>query len=237
MITELRLVSNDAVSSSHFWSSILNAPAELQDDGQWRVTSPGGLSVRIGQAATVEAITRVDVEVACDHGAPDRLRAAGFPVSLPEFPLSAEDLNGTDGLVLLRVVGWDGISDVPWEDWSPEQIEAAMRRTPGVRDEMRTIKTVDPPAVARFLAAWFEAEQQRPEFGVRWVSVRGTVFRAEPATAPERQWVPIGARDYPAAVARVQAAGFEVVPSVTHPESAAHCDVGNVTFIVTEVST
>lgn len=121
MITELRLVSSDGASTAAFWSAIFNTPAENLGDGRWRVTSLSGLSVRIEQTRVVEAITRIDLEVACDAGAPDRLRAAGFPVSSPGFPLSAEDLNGTDGLALLRVVGWDGISDVDWEEPIPER--------------------------------------------------------------------------------------------------------------------
>ncbi len=127
MITEIRLVSNSAESTAKFWSAIFNVPAEDLGDGRWRVTSPAGFSVRIEQASVVEAITRVDVEVVCDAGAPGRLRAAGFPVSDPGFPLSAEDLNGTDGAVLLRVVGWDGVSAVDREEARPVRSDAVER--------------------------------------------------------------------------------------------------------------
>lgn len=209
MIAEIRLQSNNGESTAAFWSAIFNVPAEdLGPDRwglhSWRISPDTGPDVVVSTTTVVEAITRCDLVVAVDAGAPDRLRAAGFEVA--DDGSQAVDVNGCDNTVFL-----------------------------GVRDYMQTIPTVDPPAIARFLCVWFEAKQQRPEFGVRWVSVRRTTFEVRPAIAPDRQWVPLGARDYAAAVARVRAAGFDVVPSVTHPETAAHCDVGNVTFILTEL--
>ncbi|WP_234793040.1 hypothetical protein [Mycolicibacterium fortuitum] len=211
MIAEVRLVSNDGASTARFWSAIFNVPAEhLGADRwglhSWRITPATGPAVVVSTARVVETISRyVEVTVAVDAGAADRLRELGFEVA--HDGSQAVDVNGCDSTVFLVV-----------------------------RDFMQTISSVDPSAIARFLCVWFEAKQQRPEFGVRWVSVRRTTFEVRPAIAPDRQWVPLGARDYAAAVARVVAAGFDVVPSVTHPETAAHCDVGNVTFILTELA-
>lgn len=206
MIAEIRLQSNNGASTARFWSAIFDVPAEDLGDGRWRITPAAGPAVVVSTARVVEAISRyVDLTVAVDAGAPDRLRASGFEVA--HDGSQAVDVNGCDSTVFLVV-----------------------------RDHMQTIPTVDPPPVARFIATWFEAKQQRPEFGVRWVSVRRTTFEVRPAIAPARQWVPLGASDYAAAVARVVAAGFDVVPSVTHPETAAHCTIGNVTFILTELA-
>lgn len=239
MIAEIRLQSNNGESTAAFWSAIFNVPAEhLGADRwglhSWRISPAVGPDVVVSTTRVVEAITRCDLIVAVDAGAPDRLRSLGFEVA--DDGSQAVDVNGCDNTVFLVVRDWDGVSDMPREAGSPEQIAASMRRRPGVLDYMRVIPTVDPASTARFIATWFDvAQDRRPEFGVRRVAVGGTVFRAEPAIAPARQWVPLGARDYTAAVERVRAAGFDVVPSVSHPRTAAHCDVGNTCFILTEL--
>jgi hypothetical protein len=203
VIAEIRLVSNDGASTVRFWSAIFNVPAEdLGPDRwglhSWRISPAAGPDVVVSTTRVVETISRyTDLTVAVDASAPDRLRAAGFEVA--DDGTQAVDVNGTDATVFLVVRDWDGVSDLPREAWSPEQIAASMRRRPGVRDYMRTIPSVDPSAIARFLCVWFETKQQRPEFGVRWVSVRGTTFEVRPAIAPARQWVALGARDYAAA--------------------------------------
>lgn len=132
MISEIRLVSNDGASTAAFFGAIFNAPAVDLGGGRWRVTPVAGPTVTITTARVVEAITRCDMTVVTDRGAADRLRAAGFPVSSPGFPLSAEDLNGTHGAVFLRVVGWDGESDVDWDgesdvDWEKPTPEEPVR--------------------------------------------------------------------------------------------------------------
>lgn len=119
MITELRLVSNSGESTARFWSAVFGVSAVDLGDGRWRVTSPSGFGVRIEQARVVEAITRVDLTVTCDHGAADRLRALGFEVALDGS--AAVDVNGTDATVYLSPRGWDGHSDVPWEEPTPEE--------------------------------------------------------------------------------------------------------------------
>jgi hypothetical protein len=221
VITELRLVSNNGASTARFWSAIFNVRAEQIGPDRWRVTSLGGFGVRIEQARVVEAITRVDVEVACDPGAPDRLRAAGFPVSSPGFPLNAEDLNGTDGTVFLRVVGWDGVSDVDWE----EPVTA-------ITGHMVKIETDAVDQVAGFLAAWFDIEPEALPSGVTRFPVGTLLYRVEPTAEPRRQWTPLGARDYAEAVERCASAGFTVTPSPTHPTTAGHVNIGNVTFLL-----
>lgn len=234
MITAIHLNSGDSASTARFWGALFNVEPVYLGGGRWRIEPIAGPAVVVSPTTVAEAISEyADMTVVPFPGAADRLRALGFEVA--DDGSQAVDLNGCDNTVRLVARGWDGVSDVDWEDWTPAQIEAALRRRPGVRDYLRTIPSVDPSAVARFLEVWFEAKRQRPEFGVRWVQVGGTTFQVEPAIAPARQWVPLGARDYAAAVARVQSAGFDVVPSASHPEVAGHCDVGNVTFVLTEV--
>ncbi|MGV7586367.1 hypothetical protein PJI74_01365 [Mycobacterium kansasii] len=119
MITEIRLVSNDGASTAAFWSAILNTPAEDLGGGRWRIEPAAGPSVSISTARVVEAITRVDLTVTCDPAAPDRLRALDFEVALDGS--AAVDVNGTDATVYLVARGWDGVSDLPWEEPPPEE--------------------------------------------------------------------------------------------------------------------
>ncbi|WP_078315409.1 hypothetical protein [Mycobacterium sp. D16Q16] len=106
-----------------------------------------------------------------------------------------------------------------------------------ITGEVRIIETDDVAAVAAFLAAWFDLtpEPALPS-GVVRVVVGTILFRVEPVEAPKRQWVPLGARAYAAAVARVAAAGFTVTPSPTHPERAGHVELGGVTFLLQELA-
>jgi len=119
VITEIRLVSNDGSSTAAFWSAILNTPAEDLGGGRWRIEPAAGPSVSISTARVVEAITRGDMTVVCDHAAADRLRALDFEVALDGF--AAVDVNGTDATVYLSPRGWDGVSAVGWEEPTPEE--------------------------------------------------------------------------------------------------------------------
>lgn len=119
MITEIRLVSNNGASTAAFWSAIFNTPAENLGDGRWRIGPAAGPTVTVTTAQAVEAITSVDLTVTVDHGAPDRLRALGFEVALDGS--AAVDVNGTDATVYLSPRGWDGESDVDWEEPTPEE--------------------------------------------------------------------------------------------------------------------
>lgn len=205
------------------------------------MTSTAGLTMQIEPAPTWQHITTVDMTVTCDMDAPDRLREQGFEVSSPSFPLSAVDVNGTDSTVRLLTFVWDGVSEFYEDDPSDEEKERIRRLLDmappdSVTGEVRVIKTSAPVTVARFLAAWFAVTPaQTPSSGVVRVVAGDTLFRIEPANAPERQWVPVGARDFAAAVQRCAAAGFTIAPSPTHPETAGSCELAAVTFLLTEV--
>ena len=100
MITEIRLNSNSAESTARFWSAIFNVPAQDLGDGRWRITPPNGPAVVVNTARVWETISRyVDLTVAVDSGAADRLRALGFEVA--EDGSQAVDVNGTDATVFL----------------------------------------------------------------------------------------------------------------------------------------
>ncbi|MBE5513713.1 hypothetical protein [Mycobacteroides abscessus] len=119
MITELRLVSNSGESTARFWSAVFNTPATDEGGGRWRIEPIAGPSVSISTARVVEAITRVDLTVTCDHAAADRLRALDFEVALDGS--AAVDVNGTDATVYLVTRGWDGVSAVDREEPIPER--------------------------------------------------------------------------------------------------------------------
>lgn len=120
MITEIRLVSNDGASTAKFWAAILNVPSADLGGGRWRVTPLSGPTVTVSTARVAETISRyADMTVTCDPAASDRLRQAGFEVALDGS--QAVDVNGTDATVRLVVRGWDGKSDVPWEEPTPEE--------------------------------------------------------------------------------------------------------------------
>lgn len=234
MITEIRLVSNDGASTAAFFGAIFNAPAVDLGGGRWRVTPVAGPTVTITTARVVEAITSADLTVTVDHGAPDRLRALDFEVALDGS--AAVDVNGTDATVYLVARGWDGYSDVPWEEPSPDEIAATTSRPPdAVTGEVVVIETDSVSHVSRFLSAWFDMTPETVPSGVVRFPVRNTLIRVEPAQEPRRQWVPLGSRGYLAAVARCAAAGFTVTPSPTHPTTAGHCDIGQVTFLLTKL--
>ncbi|KAF0967278.1 hypothetical protein [Gordonia sp. YY1] len=100
MITEVKLQSNDGASTARFWSAIFGVPAEELGDGLWHITPAAGPVVVVSTARVVETISRyVDLTVAVDSGAADRLRALGFEVA--EDGRQAVDVNGTDGTVFL----------------------------------------------------------------------------------------------------------------------------------------
>lgn len=100
MITEIRLNSNSAESTASFWSAIFNVPAEELGDGRWRITPAAGPTVVVDTARVWETISRyVDLTVAVDAGAADRLRESGFEVA--HDGSQAVDTNGTDATVFL----------------------------------------------------------------------------------------------------------------------------------------
>ncbi|MBF6387138.1 hypothetical protein IU444_23715 [Nocardia farcinica] len=100
MITEIRLNSNSAESTAAFWSAIFNVPAEELGDGRWRITPAVGPAVAVSTSRVWETISRyIDLTVAVDAGAPDRLRELGFEVA--HDGSQAVDTNGTDATVFL----------------------------------------------------------------------------------------------------------------------------------------
>lgn len=100
MITEIRLQSNNADSTARFWSAIFNVSAEALGDGRWRITPATGPAVLVSTSRVWETISRyVDVTVAVDAGAADRLRELGFEVA--HDGSQAVDVNGCDNTVFL----------------------------------------------------------------------------------------------------------------------------------------
>lgn len=100
MITEIKLQSNNGESTARFWSAIFNVPAEELGDGRWRITPATGPAVVVSTARVWETISRyVDLTVAVDSGAPDRLRENGFEVAVDGS--QAVDVNGCDNTVFL----------------------------------------------------------------------------------------------------------------------------------------
>lgn len=169
MITEIRLVSNNAESTAGFWSAILHVPATDLGGGQWRVAPLAGPTVTITTARVVETISRYsDMTVTCDHGAPDRLRELGFEVS--HDGSQAVDVNGCDNTVHLRAVGWDGVSEVPWDEPSDEE-KARIKELTETARPMRLglmVLYVPPPsldAAAKFYGAVLDAEPVQEQHG------------------------------------------------------------------------
>lgn len=75
-------------------------PAEELGDGRWRITPATGPAVVVSTARVWETISRyVDLTVAVDSGAPDRLRENGFEVAVDGS--QAVDVNGCDNTVFL----------------------------------------------------------------------------------------------------------------------------------------
>lgn len=100
MITEIRLNSNSAESTARFWSAIFNVSAEELGDGRWSITPVTGPAIVVSTSRMWETISRyVDLTVAVDAGAPDRLRENGFEVSVDGS--QAVDVNGCDNTVFL----------------------------------------------------------------------------------------------------------------------------------------
>lgn len=236
MIREIRLNSNDGASTARFWSAIFNVPAEDMDDGRYRIAPVAGPAVVVTTTTVWQTISRYsDMTAVVDHGAADRLRALGYEVAVDGS--QAVDLNGTDGTVFLVARGWDGVSEF-YEDDPDDAEKARIEAVPptATTGRVRRILTDSVAEVARLVSAWFDVPitETLPSGIVR--IIRGdTLFRIEPVTEPEEQIAPFAAADYVAAVARVEAAGFTVVPSPTHPATAGHCDVGGVSFLLMQV--
>ncbi|SKM39585.1 Uncharacterised protein [Mycobacteroides abscessus subsp. abscessus] len=235
MITEIFLLTNSVPITTAFWSAVFNAPAVDLGDGRWSITAVGGPTVQIAVAPTLAHVTCVDLTVSCDVGAPERLRAAGFEVAVDG--MSAVDVNGCDNTVrLLTLRSWDGVSEIDWEEPDPDRIAAITARPPdAVTGSVVRIRTYDVHRVARFLVSWFDMTGTSSGGGAVRFEVGRILWRVEQESGAGRQWVPLGSREYAAAVERCIAAGFDVVSSATDPDTAAHCDVGNVTFLLSEV--
>lgn len=119
MITEIHLNSNSA-STAAFWGAIFNVEPEDQGDGRWRIEPIAGPAIVVRTAVAWQAISRyADMTVVPVPGAAGRLRALGFEVA--DDGSQAVDVNGTDATVYLVNKGWDGHSDVPWEE--PDDVE------------------------------------------------------------------------------------------------------------------
>lgn len=222
MITELLLVSNNGESTAAFWSAIFNVPAEDLGDGRWRVEPVAGPAVTVSTARVAETISRyADLTVVTDHGAADRLRQLGYEVALDGS--QAVDVNGTDSTVHLVARGWDGVSDVPWEE-----------PPASVTGHVVWVETDDPAAVSRFLAAWFGVEPDRQVPGVARFLIRDVLIRVTHTEEVERRWIPLGSQDYPAAVERCAAAGFEVIPSAGGPVGG-HVELGGHTWLLVQL--
>lgn len=100
MITQICLNSNSAEITAAFWSAIFGVSAEELGDSRWRITPPVGPAVVVTTTRVVETISRyVDLTVAVDSGAADRLRENGFEVSTDGS--QAVDVNGCDNTVFL----------------------------------------------------------------------------------------------------------------------------------------
>lgn len=240
MIVELLLNSADGRSSAAFWGAVFNVDPVDLGGGRWRIEPVAGPAVVVSTTTVRQAISRyADVTVVPVPGAAGRLRMLGYEVAADGS--QAVDLNGTDATVHLVHMGWDGVSDF-YEDDPDDEEKERIRRLLDMAPpdagtgEVRVIRTSAPSTLGRFLAAWFAVTPTEiPSSGAVRVEVGDMLFRIEPANAPERQWIPLGARDYAAAVQRCGAAGFTVTPSPTHPEKAGHVDLGAVTFLLTKV--
>lgn len=175
MTATIHLVSNSAASTCRFWSAIFDAPAVLDRPGRWRIVGPEGFAVTVTEAAVVEAITRVDLTVTAAPGAPERLRALGFEVSMPGWPLCAVDTNGTDSTVWLTAM--DPFSPDFYED-DPTDAEKARIAAlasgppdavtaPPTRLSLMVIYAPEPRLehAARFYGAVLDVEPVREQHG------------------------------------------------------------------------
>jgi hypothetical protein len=232
MIAEIRLVSNSD-STARFWGAIFDVePEDLGPDRwgnhSWRISPAVGPDIVMSTARTTAAITSVDMIVATDAGAPDRLREAGFEVA--HDGSQAVDVNGCDNTVFLTVRHWDGISDVDWEEpGSGEELSVT-----AVTGRVDQIQTGTPGLVTKFLSAWFGVPADRQVPGVARFAVGGTLIRVSYTARPEKRWIPLGTADYPAAVARVESAGFAVMPSAGG-QVAGHVELGGHVFLLVEL--
>ncbi|WP_018600937.1 VOC family protein [Mycobacterium sp. 155] len=192
MITEIRLVSNDGGSSAAFWSVIFNRPAEDLGGGRWRVTPATGPAIVITTASVAETISRyVDLTVTVDHAAADRLRELGrYEVALDGT--QAVDLNGCDNTVYLRPRGWDGASDVAWEEPSDEEKKRIRESTASPLRLSLVVLYIPPPTLDRaaaFYGAILDVEPVRkqndaqPEYYVISSYATGLTIEVHPAVS------------------------------------------------------
>lgn len=100
-VTELRLVTNDIGISERFWTAIYADTAVERVGGELRITPPNGPALQLVEALAAHLITTVDMEIAVDAAAADRLREAGFDVS--RDGRYVVDVNGTDSTVRMEV--------------------------------------------------------------------------------------------------------------------------------------
>ncbi|WP_435594770.1 hypothetical protein [Tsukamurella tyrosinosolvens] len=101
-ITELRLVTNSLDISQKFWTAIYPGAAVQRVGGELRITPPAGPALLLVAAIAAHLITTVDMELAVDADAAERLRAAGFDVSCDRRYVV--DVNGTDSTIRMQVL-------------------------------------------------------------------------------------------------------------------------------------
>ncbi|NMD56557.1 MULTISPECIES: hypothetical protein [Tsukamurella] len=100
-ISKLRLITNSLAISERFWRAIYPDAAVERDGGGLRITPPAGPALLFIEALAAHLITTVDMELAVDAGAADRLREAGFDVS--SDGRYVVDVNATESTVRMEV--------------------------------------------------------------------------------------------------------------------------------------
>jgi len=100
-ITEMRLVTNSLDISERFWHVIYPDAAVERVGGELWITPPAGPALLLVEALAAHLITTVDMVLAVDAGAADRLREAGFDVS--SDGRYVVDVNATDSTVRMEV--------------------------------------------------------------------------------------------------------------------------------------
>lgn len=229
MIAEIRLVSNDSASTARFWGAIFNVSPEDLGEGWWRIEPTVGPDIVVSTARVAETISRyVGMTAGCDDGAPDRLRALGFEVA--HDGSQAVDVNGTDATVFLVTdsdAGW-------WEPTDQEMQRIAALPVTATTGRVEQVQTNYPGPVTRLLAAWFDIAPDRQVPGVARFPIRDTLIRVTRTDRPEQRWIPLGTHDYPAAVARVAAAGFTAIESAGGPVGG-HIELGGHIWLLVEL--
>lgn len=88
--------------------------------------------------------------------------------------------------------------------------------------------------LVRFLSAFFGVVIEASEGSAEFVTPRGRTIRMRAAEAATPTYTPLGTRDFAATTADLAAAGFTVITSPTHPDTAGHVELGGHTVLITE---